>query len=443
MQRVSDRVSYTVFLAIGALCILTFLVVRLPRAQRNCVLGLDGRGYFSYVRSFVFDGDLRLHNEGAYFDGVQGMPSTGLPDGPLAIGTALFWAPFYLLGHLLSLLAHALGMQVDNNGYGLVYQSAVCIATIVYVTLGCFLTYRVCRRYFSAYASLVAVAGLWLASALLHYTVGAAYMSHGVSFFAVSLFLFLWHPPRLRTNTEWAVLGLSLGLMALVRWQDLLYASVLLVEGVQVVKVKGPMHERAVTLRGYVKGGLLAGLVGAVVFAPQVLYWITLHGLPTPGVPGTFFDMLYPNLLDYLFSTRHGLYTWHPIMLLATVGLVPLWQRDKKVAAALLAALLAQWYLNSATTDWWAHASFGARRFISATPMLALGMAALAQSLTNRFRRGALVLAVTVSVLVCWNFLFDLQFSWGFIPHEEPLTLRELTVGKLEMILQLINHVVS
>jgi hypothetical protein len=231
--------------------------------------------------------------------------------------------------------------------------------------------------------------------------------------------------------------------MTLVRWQDVLYVCALAIEGIQALAAGETAARRRALLQEYVKGGLIAALVAVIIFVPQMLAWNILYGVPTPAVPADFFDPLYPNLLDYLFSTRHGLYTWHPIMLLATVGLVPLWQRDKKVAVALLAALLAQWYLNSATTDWWAHASFGARRFISATPMLALGMAALAQSLTGRFRRGALVLAVAVSVLVCWNLLFDLQFSWGFIPHEDPLTLRELTVGKLEMILQLLNRVVG
>ncbi len=447
MERVSDRVSYTVLFAVGALCIITFLLVRLPRAPENCLLGLDGKAYFSYLRSFVFDGDLDFHNEGAYFGGARReTPSTGLPKNPFSVGPALLWAPFYLLGHLFSLMARAVGMQTDTNGYGLVYQSAICTATIVYVTAGCFLTYRVCRRYFSSFASLVAVTGLWMASSLFHYTLGACDMSHGVSFFAVSLFLFLWHPPGSRTYKEWILLGFATGLMTLVRWQNLLYIGILAVEAIQALKAGGPAGRRAAILHEYVKGGLVAGLVGTVVFAPQMLAWHTLYASPVTVPQGSgFFDWLHPNLLEYLFSTTPGLYTRHPIILLATIGLVPLWRRDRKVTVALLIPLLMQWYLNSAIAEGFANYeyAFGARRFTSAISVLALGMAALTESATGRLRAGSMVALAAVAALVGWNFLFELQFSLGFISYGKPLTWSELVIGKFEMILELIGRVIG
>lgn len=444
-ERVNDRAAHMVLVAVGALCMVTFLTLRVPRAQENGLLTSDGIRCFSYLRSVVFDGDLDFRNEFAQLGHAPMRTTpTGLAHNGAAVGPAILWSPFYLSSHVFALMAHEIGVPLDISGYGLVYQSAVSIATMVYVLAGSFLTYAVCRRYFCPCTSLLSVVGIWLASALLHYTVAAPDMAHGLSFFAVSLFVFVWHPPRFRTCGEWILLGLSVGLMALVRHQDVVYASILGVEVIQAVKAGNCRTQRAAILQEYVRGAVLMGLTGALVFVPQLAAWQILFGIPVTIPQGSgIFDWLHPSLLEYLFSTRHGLYTWTPIMLLATIGLVPLWKRDGKVAAALLVALLVHLYVNSAHIYWWAHGSFGARRFVSATPLLALGLAATTEHVAKRFRRGHLIMLGTIGSLVAWNFLFDLQYSWGFIPRDQAISLHELTIGKLEMVVELLGRLVS
>lgn len=459
MQRVSDRAAYTVLLAVGVVCVLAFLLIRLPRAEQS-VLTADGPGYFSYLRSVLIDGDLDFRNEYKHFgyciEGdtptgmmcllpwIQNPTSTGLVGNPLSVGTPLLWAPFYLTAHTISLIAHAASLPAAVDGYGYLYESAISIATIAYVTAGCLLTYRVCRRYFSPYSSLLAVLGVYLASSLIHYTVAAPYMSHGLSFFAVSLFVFVWHPPRSRTHRQWILLGLSAGLMTLVRTQNVLYLSMLAIEAIEAVGA-GAASRRAAILKEYVKGGMAVGLVGAVVLVPQMLVWNILYGSPItfPQRSG-YFDWLHPDLFEYLFSTRPGLFTWTPIMLLATIGFLFMWRRDRLVTIALLIPLILQWYVNSAiagfTEDY--QYAFGARRIVSATPLFMLGMAALTESMTKRLRRGALVMLGAVTALVGWNLLAELQYSLGFIAFGEPLTWNQLVVGKFRMVLALIGRVV-
>jgi hypothetical protein len=449
MQRISDRVAYAVLLVLGALCMITFLVVRVPRAQANRVLTTDGVGYFSYLRSLIFDRDLDFHNEyeslywdTEYTEGAKDVQGTGMAGNSYSIGPAILWAPFYVVAHLVALTARVVDLRVDATGYGLIYQCAAGLSTIAYVTVGSCLSYRVCRKYFSPWISLLSVSGLWFASSLLHYTVSAGDMAHGVSFFAVSLFLFLWHPPRTRTYREWALLGVSAGLMPLVRWQNVLYLSMLAVEAVHAV-VAG-RDRRPAIVREYVKGGFLVGLLVAVVFSPQMLAWNTLFGSyvlvpPQHRFHGEF-DLLHPQLLQALFSLRGGWYTWTPVMLLATLGLVPLWRRDRIVTGALVVPLLLLWYVNSAGFTLWPTASFGARTFVSATALLSLGMAATAQTMGKRSRRGTLVVLGAVMALVVWNILFDLQYSWGFIPRTGSISLYQITIGKVEMILDLLRR---
>lgn len=426
-----------------------FLLIRLPRAMRTdgSMISGDGPGYFVYLRSLVFDGDLDFRNEYRHFDfGIHDTTSTGLLRNPWSVGPALLWAPFYLIAHALSLIARTLGVQASVDGYGYAYESAIAIGTILYVTAGCLLVYRVCRRYFSPYSSLLAVLGMCLASTLIHYTVAAPAWSHGVSFFAVSLFLFLWHPPRSRTYKEWALLGLSAGLMGVVRQENLPYLSLLGVEAIQAVAANAGGRNRIRTLGAYLRGAVVAAVAGLVVFAPQILAWNTLYGSPIAFThPPDVFDWLHPDLFQYLFCPRPGWFTWTPIVLLATVGLVALWQRDRRVTVALLVPLLLVWYMISSIRvtyhDYqWA---FGARRVVSTAALLALGLAALTESVSERFRRGFLIMLAAVTALVGWNLLGELQYSLGFISYGEPLSWSDIIIGKFEMLLELLGRLVN
>jgi len=447
-RKVTDRVSRIVLLAAGALSMLVFLLVRVPRAG-DSLLSTDGPGYFSYLPSVIFDGDLDFGNDYARFPWyapgcVECTPTqTGLVGNPCSVGPAILWIPFYLTAHALSLAARATGPPTSVDGYGPIYETAICIGTMTYVTTGCFIAYRLCRRYFPPHSSVLAVLGVYLASGLVHYAVAAPANSHALSFFTVSLFLLLWHPPRSRGSKEWALLGCAAGLMALVRWQDVLFAGVLVVEGIQALRAT-PAGARVAVLRQYLEGGLVAGLAAAAVFVPQMVAWSILYGSPVAVPQGTsFFDWPHPLLLEQLFSTRHGLFTWHPVTLLATLGIIALWRRDRKVTVALLGPLLLQWYLNSTLSDWWWESAFGARRFTSAAPVFVLGIAALSESVTARFRRGYVVMTGVVAALVAWNLLFELQFSWGFIPHDQAISVHQLTVGKFEMVLELLGRLLS
>ena len=106
-----------------------------------------------------------------------------------------------------------------------------------------------------------------------------------------------------------------------------------------------------------------------------------------------------------LFSDWHGLFTWTPIVLLSVIGIVPLWQRDRQVATAVIVLLLAAWYTNAAVADWWAGEAFGSRRFVSCVPLFVLGLAALAA----RYRRTVVVSVVAVAIALNCLLLFQYQ----------------------------------
>jgi hypothetical protein len=64
-----------------------------------------------------------------------------------------------------------------------------------------------------------------------------------------------------------------------------------------------------------------------VAFLPQVVIWHAIAErwfyMPMTG-PGEGFDWGHPVLLKVLFSTRHGLFYWSPVLIPAVAGVLAL-----------------------------------------------------------------------------------------------------------------------
>jgi hypothetical protein len=166
--------------------------------------------------------------------------------------------------------------------------------------------------------------------------------------------------------------------------------------------------------------------------------WSAIYGSPLTLPQGEgFFNWLAPQPLQTLFSTRHGLFTWHPTLLVAFIGLVPLWKKDKVLVLIILYFFLVQLYLNSAVTEWWANDAFGGRRFTSLLPLLAIPLAAFLQHIRPNRKVFQAVLALIV-VLILWNMLGMVQFVLDFVSRREALTLKELTIDRFLLPLKLL-----
>src|SRR6185295_10365432 len=153
-------------------------------------------------------------------------------------------------------------------------------------------------------------------------------------------------------------------------------------------------------------GALLAAatLLGAL---PQMLVWHAIFGvwvLLAPPQGTDFVRLTRPFVLETLFSSRHGLFSWTPLLLAGALGFVPLLRRRAALAAPLLVPLLAITYVNMCSGDWWAGGSFGNRRFDSLLPVLAFGLAAAWDAARAALRRTpGLAGAAVVVLAVAWN----------------------------------------
>lgn len=394
-----------------------FLVV--PRIGES-----DAIEYYSYLPSLWFDGDLDFTNEYRHFyledpEGRAGFKKTFLDRstptglklnfGP--VGSALLWSPFFLAAHAIVLIRESMGATVAIDGLSQTYRSAVTFGSALYGAIGLLLCYRLARRFAPPPLAFVAVVTLWWATPVAYYMYVAPGMSHAPSLFAVALFFTLWPwvESRFTSLWRWALWGMSAGLMALVREQDLLFAAAAALLAFSP-KVAMGVFDRLRRLAVF-------GLASLVVFSPQFWIYMVLNGQPGPShhVQDKM-SWISPHALEVLFSPQHGLFFWSPILLFFVAGGLLFFRRDKTAAMIALTGFLLQVYISGAVESWTQAGAFGSRRFVGATVVFALMGAHFLRWLEPKIKTvGVFALS---AFCILWNVSLMIQFGLGIMDRQ-------------------------
>ena len=368
------------------------------RGVRPRIVRGDAVHYYVYTRSLVFDRDLDFDNDykGLYtrdFAGSALPPDfswwfertpTGLTRNYMAIGTPLIWLPGFLGATGAVALWDAAGGSYPLDGFGLPFQLAPGLTGLVAGGLGLWFTFLLCREICPAGPALAATMATCAGTSYLYYMLVSPSYSHTVSACVAAAFFLLWWRTRDRTTVgRYACLGLLGGLFALVRWQDGLAMIVVVFDVLAQGRRFASLRERfafAVTRLG------AAGIAALAVFSPQIAAWQTLYGQPFIVPQGSgFMKWSSPAVLPVLFSALRGLFSWTPIAAAALLAIPWLFRQSRRLTVALIGFFLASLYVNAAVADWWAGEAFGARRFLSCFPVMAVGLAVLLSG-TGRWR---------------------------------------------------------
>jgi hypothetical protein len=429
---------------LAVVCLLAFLVtIPLPRVDGQ-LLGADGFGYFVYLPSVVIDHDLDLTNQYATLLPHGPIPSTertstGLLANPWPVGAALLWLPFFLLAHVLAIGLHGLGAGIRLDGCGYWYQTFVIAGNIGYGGAALLMAYGVAHRVSAPASALWATVLVGFAGNLVYYLTAEASMAHAVSAFAVSLFFLAWMRMRGRPGImPAAALGACVGLIALVRQQDVLLATVPLGGHLIGCWRAGHAQRARLPVLSWFRDALVMGLAALLVYSPQMLVSHVIYGAWW-SLPQLYasqwgdlprFAWSSPHFIDVLVSARRGLLAWHPVFAIALLGIVPLWRHDRTFAAAVLLGVVAEAYLLGCWFDWWQGRAFGARAFISCLPLFTAALAALVDAgrrvLPSRPRAREIVVSAIGLVLVAANFLLFVEYRFDLVTRSTPASWHDL-----------------
>jgi hypothetical protein len=381
----------------------------------------DGVFYFAPLHSIIVDRDLDFENEyrvlGAE-DGYFHPTETGRLPNNYSIGPALLWTPFYLVVHAIGLLG-----AFRPTGFGYPYFTAVATATAIGGFLGVLWFYGLAREYFERKVALIATVLLWLGSFHLWYMVFEPAMSHAFAMAAVTAYLLLCQR-GLAGRRAYVLAGIAAGLVMLIRWQNVIFIPV----GLIVIGVKQgrPRWDE-------LAAGTLAALA---MFLPQMIYWKLIYGrflLIPQG--GGYMQWGSPQFSSVLFASRHGLLSWSPLLWVGILGFAGMLRKAPALGWSLLGAFLASLYVNASVYDWWAGASFGARRFDGALPGFGLGLAAaVAWALPWIKKHTSTALFILAAPFLMWNVVLMALYSTGSIPFDGAVSFQQAGADGMEMV---------
>ncbi len=402
----------------------SFFTVFNPEWHNGKISG-DGVGYFSYLRSWVYDKDLDFENEfitlNAYKYGIgkfrngkyRRLKRTGMVGDPFSIGPALLWAPFYIF---------LKGLFQFPTGYESGLLLGVQWATWFYGLLGVLFLFLFLRKYYPPFPVAFSIVTVLLASPLLFY-MKEAYMSHALSFFSISLLLYVLSKSTVESPWwRWSLVGATCGLSFLVRWQNGLLILLPLV-WIYAELLEDRVIPRKKLLQATINAGLTL-ILFFIIILPQFWVFKKLYGSYLTLPQGKKFMTFPIHLIQSLFSSFHGFFNWHPLLILGLLGLALFWKLRRKINTISAGGFSLQAMVNGSLRQFWAGASFGARRYVGSLAFLAVGFSNIASALKRRSR---MALFMLLDVFVLLNFLTERLFSLGKIPHEKPFGIFNIT----------------
>lgn len=431
----------------------------------------DGMGYFAPLRSLLFDGDLKVTNEyevfsrsAAQFGGGHRVdPRNGIPEySKYTLGLGLVLAPFFALGHVAVLLLQALGVNIEANGLTWPYEFFYCLGSISFGVGGFVLCYLTLRRWYSAWASLLAVIGVWFASPLTYYLTIETSMSHAVSQGLISALFFLC------LTTDWlkrrklqVLIGIILGLATLVRPQDILFGIVPILAIAfgrwqlitEQASGKTPFQKFLAWLKfpaNEFSSLFWMGIGTIILIIPQILVYIWQFGglskIPylqegTAEGQGGSFNWIEPEIGNVLFSGFHGLFSWHPLLGISLMGIFLLIRSKPLLGWTLLIPFLLQLYVVASWWCWWQGSSFGGRMFANCSFIFAFGLANLWDQVFGD--RGRIWAIAITGFLIVWNGLLMLQYKTAMIPSEADVPMTQIMLNQVRAIPFFIEHVLK
>jgi hypothetical protein len=396
--------------AAGPLLTACFALGIALQLQLGARLQSDGFYYFAYLRSLAFDRDVNFLNDyrmlGLGDKTYLFQPTrTGHAESAWTIGPAIVWSPFFAAGHAAATRLRASGADVAIDGTSYPYRQAVCVASLFYGLLGCWFAYRLGRLFFPGRLVTPAVILTVTGSFMLWYLVKEPSMTHAASMASTAGFMWMWAATAgERKPRDWAILGLLIGLSAMIRWQNLLFALLPGIDALRAFVHASRSSDRAL-LRRTAIGSAIFLACAFVAFLPQMLAWHAIYGTWFARSPvGPQIRWTDPHLVDILWSARNGLFSTSPLLYLGAIGLAIFAIARPAIGLPALAAVAVMAYFNACIQDWWGSAGFGGRRFDGLIPLFALGLAAFvdrAGAVVRRHAAGSVVAALTV--LAVWN----------------------------------------
>lgn len=399
----------------------------------------DDTGYYAFLRSLFFDGDIDFFNEKNYAH-IDNITPTGFVFNNWQIGQGILFFPFFLTGHFLATALNFFGIPISTDGYSTPYYLSTAIASHTYLFLGLLLLNKLIKHFTTERAALIVVISIWIASPLLYYSFIRQRMAHTVEFFMAVLFIYSWIKKRESKNyVDHAFLGALLGFFCLIRIINISFFALYFIDQISLL-VNNSSKEKQLLFKSFLTRSIWVFLSFFLVLSPQIFVWQTLNGTPLPsrhfemasaGLSFLISDDLFTKFLDVLFSPKWGLAFSFPIFFVSIIGFFSE-KKFKRIKIGILAYLASMIFIVTVYPE--NSDSYGKRHFISAIPLLALGLAGILNWTLTSGRRIYFLYSL-ILLFALWQYILLIEYKIYLVyndPHYSISALEKIkTIVKI------------
>lgn len=389
--------------------------------------GGDGLGYYVYLPSVIIHKDLGdfkktsqalkkyvpdLPDLSADIYGFRPTPTGKLAD-KYPVGVAILQSPFFLAGHLYTKQTQ----MYEADGFSRPYQVMCFFSTMFYVVIGLWFLQKTLVQYYSPSVSAITIILIGLGTNLLFFTSIFSAMSHGYQFFAVSMLIYFTNELyKLPNKLNGLLMGMSLGLIAIIRTQDLILGLIPLLWGVnsiQTIKLRGQF------IFNHLKIFIFSILAFILTISVQLIYYKYISGQWLYfSYVGETFNWAHPQIINGLFDARNGWFLYTPLMLPVIISLV-LKTKNREVWILPLGLIFCiHVYISYSWWCWYYIAGMGSRPMVDIYPILAFALAGLISWILTKPTFIRIPAMVVLFFLGSQNLRFSYQQFHGHIFSE-------------------------
>jgi len=392
----------------------------------------DDSSWYAYLRSMVIDGDIDFFNERGYRHKFS-LTSTGYATNWIyAFGNAILWLPYFLIGHIIAWIYHAAGFSVSLDGFSAPYHVLTGIGSATNALFGMFLLYLILKRYFSKKASFLAVNIICYSSFLPFYIFVRSRMAHANEFFCIVLFLYLWlivHDKEKRENVYYLLLGISAGLLASVRLNDLSLIVIFLSGWVwgffsDFKKGRNNLGRRVINLTLFLVPILV--IISPIFIISKILFnnYFSLENAKTTSdsvlalgssIKAILNLFSHFRLTSLLFSADKGLFFASPALIAGFAGFFMFIKKHRYVGCVFLTGFLIN--IFQVVTFVGFGVEYGIRYLIPSLPFFAIGLAFI----IDRYKtKVGVFISITFGILlIAWQYIQLVQYK-VFMRWDDP-----------------------
>ncbi len=383
----------------------------------------DGSGYYGYLPQwFIYKTDnfefldtiQKKYPHARFADNFTYDKSTKIRYNKYFIGTAILQAPVFIVTHLVATLTHQ-----PADGYSNIYQLSVTINAFIFTFLGLFMVFKTLGFFqLSRFTKLLTILVLITGTNLSYFTVFNPAFSHVYSFAIISMFVYFLFKWRSKDNSirYLPIFAVLLGLIFLIRPTDILIGLLLPFFFVSIEQ-----------FRSFIKSVLSRkGLAFLSISVVLFLFLIGLQVLSTYQQRGIFalnnytgesFDnWLKPEIINVLFSVRKGLFVYAPILLIAVIGFIPLWKKERFLSIGILLFLIVFTYITASWWCWWYGGGLGMRPYINILILFALPFGILFQTVQKYIK--LLLLFISLACIFLYQ-TFQTQMIQNILHYDD------------------------